>query len=162
MGGTGEKSGGGCLCGAVRYAFSGEIMFAGVCHCAVCRKMSGGVGGAWFGVSRDSCEISGKTNVYEYAADSGNTIRRAVCAECFAPVYNRNSMMPDMLVFAAGSLDDPALFAPQMRIYTAAAPSWCAPEDDLPRFAGMPVSADEANDAEKIRAAVHKTARGEG
>ena len=135
-----EKVTGGCLCGAVRYEFDGKMMWPGLCHCAICRKMSGAAGGAWFGVLHDFCEISGPTAVYEYTADSGNHVTRAVCEKCRAPVYNKNSKMPDVMIIAAGSLDNPELFTPRMRFYAAGAPNWCAPEDGLQRFAGMPHS----------------------
>ncbi|MGI9307397.1 MAG: GFA family protein [Gammaproteobacteria bacterium] len=152
---------GGCVCGAVRYQFTGKMMWPGICHCAICRKMGGAAGGAWFGVLRDCCEISGKTAIYEYTADSGNRVSRAVCEKCRAPVYNQNSMMSDVIVFAAGSLDKPELFAPRMRIYTAGAPAWCAPDDGLPRFPGMPSSEKSAHDAE-FHAAAPKTAPEKG
>ena len=32
---------GGCLCGAVRYAATGQPMAAGFCYCPDCRKASG-------------------------------------------------------------------------------------------------------------------------
>ena len=154
----GRKTTGGCVCGAVRYSFSGKMMWPGICHCAMCRKMSGAAGGAWFGVLRDSCEIAGKTTFYEYTADSGNQISRGGCPSCGAPVYNQNSMMLDVAIIAAGSLDKPELFAPRMRIYTAAAPSWSAPDDGLPRFSGMPHSEKTAQNGEFRAAAGSKTA----
>ena len=36
-----ERSGG-CLCGAIRYTVRGEPFHVGRCHCADCRKLSGG------------------------------------------------------------------------------------------------------------------------
>lgn len=137
---------GGCLCGAVRYVFSGKLWPAGVCHCQVCCKLSGGAGGAWFGVPREKCQVSGDIGVYECTADSGNVIGRGSCAVCRAPVYNTNSMMPDMLFFAAGSLDKMDLFVPQVRLYTAKAPCWSAPEDGIPRYAGMLPTGSEKGD----------------
>lgn len=132
------KIGGGCHCGAVRYSFSGRMMWPGHCHCSVCRKFSGGKGGSWFGVMDGDITVEGKLDHYEYTADSGNTIRRGTCAVCGAPMFNRNSAMPDVWVVAAGSLDDPGLFRPRMDIYAASAPHWDRLDDSLPRFEGMP------------------------
>ena len=131
---------GGCYCGAVRYRFEGGVMWPGLCHCAVCRKFSGAAGGAWFGVGGDGgFAVEGEVASYSYKSDSGNDISRAVCAKCRAPIYNVNSMMPDMHVIAAGSLDDPSVFAPRMRIYCGIAAPWALPEkEELPRFDAMP------------------------
>ena len=144
----GETIGGGCACGAVRYAFSGKMMWHGICHCAVCRKMSGAAFGAWFGVFRDNCETTGDIAFYEITADSGNIVRRGTCAICRSPVYNQNSKMPDVLIIAAGSLDRPELFAPRMRLYADNAPAWCASDNDgMTRFPGMPVAGQLQNDS---------------
>ncbi len=131
---------GGCFCGGVRYRFSGGMMWHGVCHCSVCRRFSGGAGGAWFGVLSAGVAVSGGAAFYGYKADSGNDIRRGVCGKCCAPVYNLNSMMPDVHIIAAGSLDEPGRFSPRLRIYCGGAPSWALPagEDGLRRFEGMP------------------------
>ncbi len=164
---SGQKSAegkitGGCACGAVRYAFSGKMMWPGICHCRICQKMSGAAGGAWFGVLRDSGEITGKTVFYQYSADSGNRILRGACEKCRAPVYNQNSMMSDVFIIAAGSLDKPELFVPRMRFYTDSAPDWVEATStgtiSLPEFPGMPHSEKEAQNGE-FRA--EKTARDE-
>ncbi len=132
---------GGCHCGAVRYSIpcGGAGGGAGFCHCGACRKFSGGVGGAWLGVPE--AEVSGEVVSYEHKADSGNVITRACCAQCRAPVWLRNSAMPTMYVFAAGSMDEPERFAPRVRIFCAAAAGWALPEekaDAMKRFEGMP------------------------
>lgn len=137
---SGEKAiTGGCHCGAVRYSFTGKMMWPGNCHCSVCRRFSGGKGGSWFGVMADGLTVDGEVAYHEYRADSGNTIRRGRCAVCGAPVCNRNSAMPDVVVIAAGSLDDPGVFAPRMEIYAGSAPPWDRLDGGLPHFDGMPV-----------------------
>lgn len=162
----GKNITGGCACGAVRYTFSGKMMWPGICHCRVCQKIGGAGGGAWFGVLRDSCEFSGKIAFYQYTADSGNQISRGACEKCRSPVYNQNSMMPDVAVIAAGSLDSPELFVPRMRIYTDSAPDWVEAASTgtipLPEFPGMPSSEKPRNDAEIRAAADNKTAPKKG
>lgn len=119
-----EKITGGCFCGAVKYTLNGAMMWPGVCHCAVCRKMSGADGGAWFGARRRDLEVSGEMMFVEYTADSGNRVRRGRCAKCAAPVYNMNSMSENVVIVAAGSLDSPDAFVPRMRLYVSSAPQW--------------------------------------
>ncbi len=42
---------GGCQCGAVRYAISGELGRASICHCRMCQKAFGSFFGPLVGVS---------------------------------------------------------------------------------------------------------------
>ena len=131
---------GGCYCGAVRYRVEadGTGNGAGFCHCNACRKFSGGAGSAVFAVM-EGAEVSGEVLTFEHKADSGNTVIRAACAKCRSPVYMANTMMEQMRVFHAGTLDDPAIFAPRMRIYCGIAAPWALPEkEELPRFDAMP------------------------
>ena len=46
--------------------------------------------------------------------------------------------MPDYFVVEAGSLDDPAGFAPQMVVYTSSGLAWDHLDPALPRFNKMP------------------------
>ena len=41
---------GGCHCGHIRYQFSGPLQDIAHCHCSICRKVSGGIGQAVFGI----------------------------------------------------------------------------------------------------------------
>ena len=36
-----DRHEGGCLCGQVRYGFTGDPLLVGVCHCRNCQKQSG-------------------------------------------------------------------------------------------------------------------------
>ena len=63
---------GGCLCGAVRYAYDGEVGAAGYCHCADCRKVSGSAFGVSVRVTAAGFSIvAGQPKGYTKAGDSG-------------------------------------------------------------------------------------------
>ena len=51
---------GGCLCGAVRYKVSGDLIFSGRCYCDDCRKTSGTGHNAVFAVPEQAVSITGK------------------------------------------------------------------------------------------------------
>ena len=57
---TGEASGS-CFCGAVRYTFALPSLFAGHCHCSMCRRIHGAAYVTWVGVSTESLAISVRT-----------------------------------------------------------------------------------------------------
>ena len=49
---------GGCLCGAVRYKVSGDLIFSGRCYCDDCRKTSGTGHNAVFAVPEQAVSIT--------------------------------------------------------------------------------------------------------
>jgi hypothetical protein len=129
---------GGCECGAIRYECSAAPIMAGHCHCGSCQKASGTGHASHMMVPRAALRITGEARFYERTADSGNTVRRAFCPSCGAPVYGESSGWPDVMTLRAGSLDDPELFRPGMVVYAARAPSWDHMDPELPSFPKMP------------------------
>lgn len=49
--------------------------------------------------------------------------------------------MPEVFVAAAGSLDDPARYRPQIVMWASAGPSWDYHDPALPKFEKMPPQA---------------------
>lgn len=127
-----------CLCGAVRYSCAGEPMAAGHCHCEDCRRSSGSGHCSHLGVPEASVTLTGETNSYARAADSGNVVTRHFCPTCGAALFSSNSGMPGLMFLRASSLDDPEVFKPQMHVYVARAASWDRRDDSLPAFDVMP------------------------
>lgn len=129
---------GGCLCGQIRYACSGEPAMAGHCHCVDCRRSSGSGHCSHLVVGREHVSLTGEPATYSSPADSGNLVTRAFCGTCGAPVFSTNASSPQMIYLRASSLDDPEVFSPQMIVYASRAPSWDHMDSALPSFATMP------------------------
>jgi hypothetical protein len=129
---------GGCMCGAVRYEYLAEPIFAGNCHCRDCQRASGGGGSAVFGVSKSGLKITGPVKYHEVVAGSGQQISRGFCPTCGAPLVSFPSSSPDLATIAAGSLDDPSSYKPQMDIFAASAQPWDVMDPALPKFPKMP------------------------
>lgn len=129
---------GGCLCGAVRYECAAEPMMGGHCQCIDCRRSSGSGHCSHMMVPAAAVTITGKTKLYERKADSGNTVGRAFCPECGAPVYSTNSGASEALFLRASSLDDPDIFEPQVVVYTRSGPVWDHVDPALPAFETIP------------------------
>ena len=130
---------GGCACGAIRYECTAEPLYMGNCHCRDCQRATGSAYFAAVSVSTTTFrQLSGAPTWYEKQADSGNTMRRAFCAQCGSPVFLTNSARPSIIVLYAASLDDPSWVRPARDIYTASAQPWDHLDPALPKFPQMP------------------------
>ncbi|NIA71104.1 GFA family protein [Pelagibius litoralis] len=95
-----SKMTGHCLCGAVKITVTGEHKDAGVCHCGMCRRWSGGPAMA-LDVGQD-IEIEGRENVTAYR--SSDWAERGFCKTCGSNLYYR-IVEADSYVIYAGILD---------------------------------------------------------
>ncbi len=129
---------GGCLCGGVRYTINAEVIFSGKCYCTSCRKSSGSGHNAVFAVPDDTVTITGLLVEYTRLGGSSEPITRRFCPSCGARITGSAVMMPGITLVTASSLDNPELFASQMSVFTAEAPSWDRPPADTPAFPGVP------------------------
>lgn len=134
---------GGCLCGALRYEAAAEQVFGGHCYCTDCRRDSGTGHGSNMAVPKAAVTISGEEKRYTVTSDSRNEVTRHFCPTCGSSVYSTNSGMEDLVVLRASSLDDPEKFTPQIVVYASRAPSWDAPDSNLPNFPEMPPNVGE-------------------
>jgi hypothetical protein len=108
---------GGCLCGAVRYLLRGEPYRYGICHCADCRKESGGVFVVYAHWRRDDAEVSGPFKTYK---------GRSFCATCGSRLFNLHA---DDIEVRVGSLDEAptTLGAPAREGWIKRREWWLAP-----------------------------------
>jgi hypothetical protein len=127
---------GGCLCGAVRYEVSGQMLFGGNCYCLDCRKTSSSHS-ASMGVPIAAVAVTGETREYSSPGDSGNPVTRVFCPTCGTGLFSKGSR-PGVMMVKAGTLDDPEQFKPMASVYVSRAVSWDRPPADLPAFEKMP------------------------
>jgi hypothetical protein len=132
---------GGCLCGAVRYKVSADLIFSGKCYCDDCRKTSGSGHGSVYAVPEQSVTITGKLTEFKKAGGSGQPITRRFCPVCGSRISATATVMPGVMMITASSLDDPTKFTSQMSIFTSRAPTWDRPPSDAPSFPEMPPQA---------------------
>jgi len=79
-----KKHRGSCLCGAVRFSFSGDLDDAYFCHCTQCRK-NYGMHGAFVGVARDALAIADPKKALKSYKSSRSTVRQ-FCGRCGSPI----------------------------------------------------------------------------
>ena len=126
---------GGCLCGAVRYTYAGEIGGAGICHCEDCRRVTGSAFNVSIGLDISGFRVSaGDPRAFTSQSDRGNTLTRHFCGYCGSPLFTTSPAHPDRLFVKAGSLDDPGLVRPVLQAWTVSAVPWSRIENDLQGF----------------------------
>jgi hypothetical protein len=126
---------GGCLCGAVRYEYDGEVGPAAYCHCADCRRVSGGPFTVSVRMNREQFRlVRGEVKRFVSLSDAGSEVARCFCPECGTPIYGYRPHHGDRLFVKAGTLDDPTLVHPSDQFWTRSAVDWAHIPADLPAF----------------------------
>lgn len=109
---------GGCLCGDVRFAATGQPWRVGVCHCLDCRKHHGALFHASAIFPQEAVTIRGETREFE---------GRHFCPRCGSSVFGRSD---DEVEVNLGALDDIDRFRPTYELWTIRREAW------LPAFPG--------------------------
>jgi len=126
---------GGCLCGDIRYQFSGPPQGVYHCHCTVCRRASAGAFVTWVGVdAENACLTQGAVKIHASSEDG----RRGFCPTCGAQISFFFESEPGTLYFTVGTLDDADVVAPEGHAHTGETVRWLHIDDGLPEYAANP------------------------
>jgi hypothetical protein len=122
---------GGCLCGRVRYSYSGRPRTLIACHCLDCQKQTGATNLLTLIGDRTAfTHEQGDVIRYRKTADSGRFADYVRCAKCGVRVWHEPLAAPEYCFIAVGTLDDPSWVVPAAHIWTSrAAPSAQIPAD---------------------------------
>ena len=129
---------GGCLCGALRWTGSGEPLYAGLCYCADCRKASGSAFIPFLAFPASALTFTGASRQYRSRSIRGSDAVRNFCPGCGGLVFGGEPGRDESHTIYAGSLDDPALFAPTLAIFDRDRPAWAPLPPGLAAFRTMP------------------------
>jgi hypothetical protein len=127
---------GGCLCGAVRFTYDGELSGAlgqtTVCVCGQCRKAQGFAAAVVPAEAKGLTLTAGADQVREFQSSPGK--HRAFCGLCGSPLYSRLDARPASLRLRLGALDaPPEELRIEAIIHAASAPAWIDIAD-APRY----------------------------
>lgn len=131
---------GGCLCGAIRYRYSGEVFRHAVCHCRDCQRVTGSAFHSGVVVERKGFVVTrGQLKVHRAIGDSGRWIDRSFCGECGLHILNDLELRgPEYAVIKTGSLDDPSLVpSPDFEIFVKSQMPWVAVTGNTTRLNEM-------------------------
>ena len=121
---------GGCLCGSVRYRVSDDPVAATLCHCADCRRASGGTNVAWAVFDKRDFQWLADEPV---AYSSSRGVEWLHCHGCGSLVGYRRSSRPDHVDITTGTLDDPDRFPPSVEIWVGEKIGWETLHPTLPK-----------------------------
>ena len=115
---------GGCACGTVRYALTGEPLVVHCCHCRNCQRQTGSAFVVNLLIEADRVELlAGEPQAVDAPRDDGSTQRIHRCPECQVAVFSEYGW-PEVLFVWAGTLDDPSAATPDVHIYTRSKVPW--------------------------------------
>ncbi len=134
MNDTTDKHEGGCLCGAVRYAFYGDSTYAGNCHCPSCQRAVGAGFVTWVGAKPENFEVT--TGQITYCETSPG-VQRGFCGRCGSSLTYTGEGYTDVGITAA-TLDDPTIAKPESNVYLDAKQPWVMIDESLRRYDKMP------------------------
>jgi hypothetical protein len=125
-------------------AQGGANSIQALCHCADCKKISGGaysvnavVPGEGFSVTKGEPKKISKT------ADSGKTITSNFCGDCGSTLFREGETFGTSKVVKLGVMDDPSEVEngkPGVELYAPERPSWVSPISGADQLKAMPGS----------------------
>lgn len=126
---------GGCNCGAVRYRIDSAPLAVAACHCSQCRRQSGAAYSVNLVVRAKTMTVEGELSSWtDTDTESGSPLSRDYCAQCGSPIRSAPSAAPGIFALKAGTLDDPAPFAPTIHLWTSSKLPWVAIPDGVQQF----------------------------
>lgn len=127
---------GSCLCKRVEFCLHGEFLYAGYCHCSMCRKSSGGAGTVVGGIQKEKMSIT-KGGEYIKRFYRSNETASCFCSHCGSMLYGVKSSS-GMVHIRYGALNKSPKLLPQAHMYVSSKPDWYKILDSLPQFAELP------------------------
>lgn len=115
MGKTGR-----CLCGAITYELTGDVLATAVCHCDHCQRQSGGAFSVNLVAHKSQLAVAGELAVFEDRGESGEAVfvERCFCGSCGSPIYSELMERDGLIAVKAGTLDDRSDVSPGIQ-------AWC-------------------------------------
>ncbi len=124
-----------CLCGKVRWEFTGEPYQAFNCHCKMCRKAHGSAFGTYWFIKKEQLNWLGDTDsIVLYR--SSHLLTRAFCGSCGSVVPYAGDQGGEHWVSPGGCHDDGR--KSDCHVFAAHKAPWFEITDDLPQHDDYP------------------------
>ena len=118
-----------CYCGAVHLTLPAQPLTVAYCHCADCRRWTGGAVGAIATFDAKDLQTTPDLGV-PFSCNPG--VERWNCPDCGSPLAARFDYLPGQIYVPLGVLDQAADLPPHIHCHADARLPWLHIKDDLP------------------------------
>lgn len=124
-----------CLCGQIRFEFDSQPTDVSICHCSLCRRMTGTAFGVYIKVPAANLTlVSGFDQLNSYAVT--DKLSMLSCQNCGSYVYATHADYSGFAYVCLGSLDEQDDFRPGYHEFVGSKANWFEIHDSLPQFEG--------------------------
>jgi hypothetical protein len=125
---------GSCQCRGVQFEVVGDFLSMAFCHCATCKKISGGVGTANGRVRTVNVFLlAGEDLVRTYQPDEGSA--KTFCLICGSNLFGSGWPDSEFTSVRLSAIDTPLAERPDAHLYVRSVASWeTLPDDGAERF----------------------------
>lgn len=127
---------GNCTCAKVEFEVLDEFLYAGYCHCSLCRKSSGASGVAIGGIAKQKFTILKGENYLQQFSRSAETVT-CFCSHCGSTLYGEKPNV-GLIHIRYGALNSCPTLLPQAHMHVASKADWYQILDNLPQFSEFP------------------------
>lgn len=130
---------GSCLCGEVKYQYSGDVKVFQYCHCSRCRKFTGSAHASNIIIDKDDFSwLVGEEYVSRYEVVETKHFATCFCKKCGSSLPWK-AKSGKAVVIPAGTLDDDPDVKPKHNIFYSDKALWYTDADQLKKFKQLPV-----------------------
>jgi hypothetical protein len=120
---TGKEYDGACMCGSIRFSFSGAPEFVADCVCESCRRAHGASAVCWVGVNADQFRIDRGEDLLRWYRSSADS-ERGFCSQCGTRILFRSSKWPGEVHMAVACITGPHDLKSTGVVFRDELPAW--------------------------------------
>jgi len=134
-----KKIQGSCLCGEVKYEFSGPIKVFQYCHCSRCQKFTGSAHASNIIIDPEQFQwLKGENAVGRFELPEVKHFATCFCTKCGSSLPWLTKSAKAVIV-PAGTLDEDPMEKPKHNIYYSDKASWYIDTSKLTKYDELPI-----------------------
>ncbi|GAA5314981.1 MAG: GFA family protein [Candidatus Pelagadaptatus aseana] len=114
---------GSCLCGNVKYQYTGTIEEVAICHCDQCKRAQGTPFATNSPIKKSLFSFQSGENSLK-AFFSSEKKKRVFCGNCGSPLYSQRLDMPEVIRLRLGTVTEGNIPKPHYEIYGESKSDW--------------------------------------